>query len=652
MKGEVRGLQEGQEEITEEQQIMSRHPGAVGPVNEETVEKALSTYKEYKDGIQALRNRVVRAEEWWRLNHWNQMERGASSKSDQKPTSAWLFNSIINKHADFMDNYPIPAILPREKSDEQTAKVLSEVVPVIMEQNGMAKTYSECCWDKPKIGTAVYGVFWNKQKENGLGDIEISHTDLLNIVWQPGIGDIQESRNVFVTRIVDRDLLIEEYEFLKDRIKGGAAERPEYIYESNIKTDDQVTVYDWYYKRRIRGENGTGKTILHYCKFVEGAVLYATENDVRLVGRGWYDHGKYPFVLDTMFPEKGSPAGFGYLDVMINPQEYIDRLDGVILKAAMLNKPRFMVSNGVNVNVEELTDLSRDIVTVNGTVDESRVKQIKPPEISDVVISQRDAKVNELKETSGNRDFSQGSTASGVTAASAIAALQEAGSKLSRDMIKNTYTAYEEIVTLVVELIRQFYDLPRCFRITGESGEMEYRELTNEGMKNERIPMMSGGGVNITERRPVFDIKISAQKASPYSRIANNELAKELFGMGIFNPQLADQAKAVVTMMDFDRKEEVLKIIHENGTMYETIQHMQGVMVQMAELIAKTTGDTSVLQAVGAAGMGADLAMADTDPRAGKGEQVKADNLGGAANQDNSQAGKARKQAAAATEVK
>ena len=649
MEREERTLQEGQEGLAEEQQILSRYPGAIGPVGEETVAKALNTYKEYKNGIQALRDRVVRAEEWWRMNHWGQIGKGMESSSDQEPASAWLFNSIINKHADFMDNYPIPAILPRERSDEQTAKVLSEVVPVIMEQNGMAKTYSECCWDKPKIGTAVYGVFWNKQKENGLGDVEISHTDLLNIVWQPGITDIQESRNVFTTRIVDQDLLIEEYEFLKDRIKGGTAERPEYIYESNIKMDDKVTVYDWYYKRRIYGENGVVKTVLHYCKFVEGVVLYATENDVRLAGRGWYDHGKYPFVFDTMFPEKGQPAGFGYLDVMINPQEYIDRLDAIIMKAAFLNKPRFMVSNGVNVNVDELTDLSKDIVTVNGTVDESRVKQIRPPEISDVVISQRDAKVNELKETSGNRDFSQGSTASGVTAASAIAALQEAGSKLSRDMIKNTYTAYEEIVALVVELIRQFYDLPRCFRITGKNGETEYRELTNERMKNESIPMMSGGGVNITERRPVFDIKISAQKASPYSRIANNELAKELFGMGIFNPQLADQAKAVVTMMDFDRRDEVLKIINENGTMYETIQHMQGIMMQMAELIAKTTGDLSIVQALETEGVGAEPAMTGINIHA---RDVKTDNLGKERNPDNSQAGKAREQAASATEVR
>jgi len=80
------------------------------------------------------------------------------------------------------------------------------------------------------------------------------------------------------------------------------------------------------------------------------------------------------------------------------------------------------------------------------------------------------AHIEELKETRGNRDFSQGGTTSGVTATSAIAALQEAGSKLSRDMIKGSYHAFTQIACLVIRLIRQFYDEPRAFRILGEQG--------------------------------------------------------------------------------------------------------------------------------------------------------------------------------------
>lgn len=619
--------------------------GVKGPVGEGEVKKAAETYRKYKDGLAALHSRVVGAEEWWKNNHWERFESGGEQGS-VKPVSAWLFNSIINKHADFMDNYPMPAILPREKSDEGTAKLLTDVVPVVMEQNGFAKTYNEASWDKPKTGTAVYAVLWDPQKENGLGDIEITGVDILNLVWQPGVDDIQDSRNLFVTQVMDLDVLRERYPYLPDGIKGGMVERPKYNYEEQMDETGKVVVYDWYYKREVRTEGGGSRTVLHYCKFVDGHVIYASANDPEYALRGWYDHGKYPFVLDVQFLEKGSPAGFGYLDVMVNPQEYIDRLDQVILQNALMNRPRYFASNSTNVDLDKFTDLSQDIVPVMGDVSEDRLRQITPPQISDIVFTQRDSKINELKETSGNRDFSQGSTASGVTAASAIAALQEAGSKLSRDMIKNTYTAYEEVVLMVIELIRQFYDMPRCYRITRPNGTDEYVEFTNEGLAEERIPGMPGEGLYV--RRPVFDIRVSAQKASPYSRIANNELAKELFQMGVFNPQLADQAKAVVSMMDFDRRDEVLKIINENGTMYEELVRMQQTVQQMAELIYKTTGDASILDALAASGAPG-LGMTETGAA---GQSVRTDQLGRAVNADTSTAGKARERVNGATEVR
>lgn len=616
------------------------------PIGTKEIDEALQTLLQYKRDKQALTDRIVNAEEWWKNNHWDRFSSASSNPNDTQPVSAWLFNSIINKHADFMDNFPCPAILEREESDREIAKMLSSVVPVILEQNGFERTYSECSWDKPKIGTAIYGVFWNPEKENGLGDIDIKHMDVINMFWEAGVDDIQKSRNVFTVEMMDRDLLEEEYPEIKDKTQAEIIYKPEYLYESNLDTTNKVQVIDWYYKKRIRAEvNGimTTKTILHYCKFIPGVVLYATENDQEMQYTGWYDHGMYPFVCDAMFPEKGSPAGFGYLDIMVNPQEYIDKLDQVILKSAMLNRPRYFVSNSAGINEQEFADMSNDFVHCSGSVDESQIQQIKVPQMSDGVFKIREEKIEELKETSGNRDFSQGGTTSGVTAASAIAALQEAGSKLSRDMIKETYTAYSSTVTMVIELIRQFYTLPRCYRITQPNGEAQYIELTNESLQPQQDSMMDG---ELSARRPVFDIKVAAQKASPYSRIANNELAKELFGMGVFNPQIADQAMAVVTMMDFDRRDEVLKKIQENGLMYQQIQQMQAAMVQMADVIAQTTGNTKLLDAVGQMAGPAQTGI-NVNP-----QQVKTNSLGAPVSTDNSQAGQARERVATATEVR
>lgn len=617
------------------------------PIGEKQIGEAMERLRKYKTGKAALDERVVNAEEWWKNNHWERFGSESSNENDPEPVSAWLFNSIINKHADFMDNYPCPAILPREESDEELAKILTEVVPVILEQNKYDSTYNECSWDKPKTGTAIYGVFWNPEKENGLGDIDIRCQDIMNIYWEPGIKDIQRSRDIFTTELVD----VEELEYLYPQVKGkiqktGEVVKSEYIYEENIDTSQKVQVIDWYYKIKARLENGGIKTILHYCKFIPGTVLYASENDPETAQTGWYEHGKYPFVFDVMFPEKGSPAGFGYLDVMANPQEYIDKLDQIILKCSVLNRPRFFVQEGVGINEEEFADLKRDLIHVSGNVDTTRLRQIDPPQLSNYVIEMRNAKIEELKETSGNRDFSQGSTTSGVTAASAIAALQEAGSKLSRDMIKGSYIAHAEVVTLTIELIRQFYDLPRCFRITQPNGNAGYVQMDNTQLQPQPMDMQ---GEDIFARKPYFDIKVSAQKASPYSRIANNELAKELFGMGLFNPQIADQAMAVVQMMDFDRRDEVMKKIQENGTMYQKLQQMTQLLMQLAAMVTDFSGRPDLLAAVQS--LTGDM-PGMTDVQVDPSQHVKTNSLGEATGMDTSTAGKARDRAASATEVR
>jgi hypothetical protein len=191
--------------------------------------------------------------------------------------------------------------------------------------------------------------------------------------------------------------------------------------------------------------------------------------------------------------------------------------------------------------------------------------------------------VDELKEVTGNRDISTGGTTSAVTAASAIAAMQEAGSKLSRDASKASYRAFRKVCLMVIELIRQFYDIPRCFRIMGENGAQRFVQYSNAGIS----PQFQGVemGVDMGYRLPLFDIEITAQKQSPYSKMSQNELALQFFGAGFFNPKMSDQALACLDMMDFDRKQFIMQKISQNGTLYQQLIMAQQTMLKLAQVV-------------------------------------------------------------------
>ena len=546
-----------------------------GVVNKKTIEKAIATLKKYKDGKKSLEDTIVENEQWWKVRHWDVIGKGEDASRPQ-PASAWLFNSLASKQADMMDNYPEPNVLPREKGDEMSAKTLSSILPVIYERNNYEETYSNAAWYKLKHGVSAKGVFWNTELGDGLGDVDTQFIDILNIFWQPGITDIQASRNLFIVSLKDNDLLEMEYPQLKGKIGGKVIDVKEYVYDDAVDVSDKSVVVDWYYKKR----NSAGKPVLHFCKFVGSEILFASENDSMYAENGFYNHGLYPVVFDVLFPEEGTPVGFGYIAIMKSPQMYIDKLQQVMLEnAIMATKPRYFAKKNMGINVDEFLDWTRPIVYVEGDIDEERLKQIDVQQVGGAAHNILQMKIDELKETSGNRDVSQGSTSGGVTSGAAISALQEAGNKLSRSLISASYRAYTKECYLAIELMRQFYDETRSFRITGETGKYEFVNFNNKMMQGEALPPSYEGQdlePDYVElfRKPVYDIVIKPQKRSPYSKLAQNELGKELYGLGVFNPQLAEQSMTLLEMMDFDGIEAVREKVQQGQTLLNMVNQL------------------------------------------------------------------------------
>ena len=549
-------------------------------IGTEQVAKATALLQRYKTGKAALDKRIVDNELWFRMQHWanykNEMMEGKP-----KPSSGWLFNSIANKHADAMDNYPEPNVLPRAADDEQTAKVLSKILPVLLEQAEYEQVYSDTWWRKLKQGTGVKGIFWDPGLRNGVGDISIKSMDLLMMYWEPGVMDIQDSPNLFSLAVADNEQLKAQYPQLEGHT-GSTLEVAKYIHDQSIDTSDKSVVVDWYYKKAR--ENGP--PLLHYCKFCNGVVLYASENDPALAGRGFYDHGKYPFVFDPLFMEEDSPAGFGYIDVMKECQTAIDRMNHAMDENVLLaSKQRYVLSDTAGVNEEELADLSRDIVHVAGRLGDESFRPLQTAGLQGNSLSYRNSRIEELKEISGNRDMTQGGTAGGVTAASAIAALQEAGSKLSRDMLKSAYRAFARECYLIIDLMRQFYDEERVFRVIGPAGGREFVPFSGAALRARPMGLM--GGVELGSREPVFDIVVSAEKKSTFSRLSQNETAKECYQLGFFAPQNADAALAALEMMDFEGIEKVRQRVRQNGTL---AQKLTAAQMQIARFNEKLSG--------------------------------------------------------------
>ena len=540
------------------------HISEAPPIGREQLREALDTLRRCKAGKANLERRIIENEEFWKLRHWEHIpEQGTTGL---KTKSAWLVNVLLSKHADAMDAYPEPACLPRAADDEAEARLLSRVVPVILAQNDFAGVWSDNWWKKLKAGMAIYGVFWDRDKRGGLGDVSVVRVDPLSLYWEPGITDLQRSRNLFHVELADNETLTARYPQLEGQLRGGGFTASRYLYDDSVDTSDKSPVIDWYYKK-----NCGRRTVLHYVKFVGETILFSTENDPAYAG-GLYSHGLYPFFADVLFPEEGTPAGFGYVDLCKDAQRQIDLMNNAIVaNCVAAATPRWLKRGDDGVNEEEYADWTRPFVHVQGSIEENALRQITVAPLSGNYLNILASKINEIKETSGNRDVNNGGVAGGVTAASAIAAMQEQSGKLSRDQIQGSYRCFRQVVGCVIALIRQFYDTPRKLRIVGPDGAVEYLRFDNSLLK-------AGEPTEL-------DVEVTAQKQSSYNKLSYNEMALQFFQLGFFRPELADQALAALEMMDFKGRDALRCRIAENGALRLRLARTEAQLQGLRELL-------------------------------------------------------------------
>ena len=585
-------------------------------ITDKDVKKAMGILQKYKECKANLERRIVENEEWFKMQHWLMIQKKEQKKDDIRPASAWLFNSIINKHADIMDNFPEALILPRERSDEATAKTLSSVIPVILQQNDYEQVYSDIGWYKLKAGSSAQSICWDNTKLNGLGDISIKKCDIINLFWQSGITDIQDSANVFYVTLVDNDELKKNYPNLKSLGNYPELDVNKYIYDDQVDTTEKSAVVDWYYKQHVSGYDKDGipqtKTILQYCKFCNGQVLFASENDPQMREEGFYRHGMYPFVIDTMYPEEGMLCGFSDIDVMKDCQAYIDKMQQAILDNALSNsRNRAIFNDAAGINEKEFSDPSCTLVHANGNLGENAYRPLEGKPLHGIYVTVLNNKIQELKDTSGNTASSQGQ-ASSVTSASGIASLQEAAGKLARDSNKSAYRAFAHVVQMVIELIRQFYTEERCFRITGDDGEQDFVDFDNSGL----LPREQGQAfeIDLGNRLPIFDTEIRPAKKSAYSKESQNQMALNFYAAGFFAPANADAAIACLNMMEFDGKEKTLAQIKQNQTLFAQVMQLQQMVQQLTAVVDAQNGTNLSGQTPDVAST---AAMSGTDTKGG-----------------------------------
>ena len=545
-----------------------------GNVKSEFIDKAKRSLARYEADKQPLVDRIRDNISVYRQEYacmYNE------KKNTTEPKAAFILSAVETKKADFSDNYPVPNLLPREPSDEDAARILSQVVPTILDSTEFKKVYKEHSLQKIKKGTGIYGIFYNQAREK----MEICELDLLSVYCDMHVRDVQDSEFLFIVEYVSNGLLREKYPHAQELFSGDAQQEGYIGGNKTVTIPDKTKIIDCYYKKN----DGT----VHLMKLCKGCVIEATE-DIPGYENGIYRHGEYPVVFDCFYPDDDSPFGFGLIDVAKAPQKYIDLLDGAILKNCFRSGiPKTIISKDSGINPDDFSDDSKEIIEAHN-LNEYTYRVVEKRSLPAEVINHRNSKIVELKEFIGNRDFQQGGTSNGVTSGSALQVLQESGDKLSRSQIDDSYQAYKKLVSLCIENIREFYTEEKIYRITNDLGGKEYVKFSNKMLMGEVVHRDALGFV--LEKKPKkveFDISIVPQRQNLYKRETNNQTVTQLWQMGFFNPQNADLSIIALKAMNFDGRDSLIQSLTELRDRQKKMQELQalqgGADVPMMEMM-------------------------------------------------------------------
>ena len=507
--------------------------------------RAAELFSEFRSAYLPEWQRLTGCEQMYRGNHWYDVP--VTDPNEPRPVTPVIQSTIENISADLMDRIPMPVIAPESRRDREAARVIEAVILQNHDAACYAREYRNIVHDLLVGGYCVQEVGYDPEENGGLGGAFIRHTDIRNILFDPLAADLQEGRAVFKIKLATRRWLEERYPehapFLGDDGYRAADAAEDPLLAADKRNSMLLLEYWW---REYDAEND--RYAVHMALIAGNRVLRDSRDEKP---EGYYAHGKYPFILTALFPRRGSCLGFGIVDLYGTQQRYADKLDQIVLKnALMASHNKLLVTEGSGFDTEDLRDWSKEVHRGESL---GGVTWFSTPPLPAYIISYLRELRETIKEDSGANDFSRGRNGGGITAASAIEAMQEMAGKRSRMISRQLHEAFRDAVRMEIEVEREFNYFTRTVHVLIDG------ELCERSFESTMLEYDAVGGV----RLPIeFCIKVRAQQEMKYSAASQNELALKMLAAGILTPYQAAE------MMSFDGKEQVLRELNERkGTL-------------------------------------------------------------------------------------
>ena len=357
-------------------------------------------------------------------------------------------------------------------------------------------------------GTAVWFVQWNG-KEGEYGNINIKPIDPFNIFPDPLAENIDNSEYIVYATYKNANQLKQMFPNKASAIEGSRINMSELVAnrdENDSQEENQVLVLEmWCRDWTTMDENVKDEQVLKYpkgrvitCLPELGIILDDKKNP--------YKDGKFPFVLMKNYDVPFKFWGVGEVEQILSPQIYINELTNQIIdNAKSTANMQWIIDKNSGIGQGKLTNRPGLVIRKNPG---SEVRRDTPPPMPTYVRETIDVMKADIQDISGVLDSLKGEKQTGVVAASAIRALQEASQSRIRLKIKIMESNLSELANMVYSRMQQFWKLDRWVRITDIEGNPLFREIGQRVLQNDYDLKVQAGSTMPVNKNAMMDLMI------------------------------------------------------------------------------------------------------------------------------------------------
>lgn len=494
-----------------------------------------------------------------------------------------LKSTINNCVADQMQNMPEAKLLPERPELQEAVEDMQDLLHhVVYEVNNYEYVHRRRSEDFYTTGTSVLQIAWDPDMTFGKGDIAIIRWPVEAFLWDPQAENIQDARALMKISWHPMSWYEQHYPEAFPYINAEDGMHDEVgIPESQkgrVDADEPRAMLVEYWYRKYNSKTHKYSINVSYC--AGGALLGHDENV--------YQHGMYPFVMDTYSIYEGSSAGEGMVDELAPMMRYINRYARYIdMNLRMSSKGRMVVRKNSGIDRESLANWEEDIVEGDAVQQGMDWNWIQNVPFNGMISNQMYQFQNDMKQDAGANQFTRGETTGGIVSGKAITALQTAGGKIQQMRTLDMNAGFKQAIIQVLWLMAEKYDDDRVFMVTGQRNN-RIRQIAVDTQK------MFGKGKGAVAAPP-YTVQIEIVSRDPNRLDSQNEIYMQAYTMAAQAQQFFPLS-ALFRIMNLEGKDKLLPVIEQNENYQQQMMDLQQQNQQMMEQMASLQEENAALK--------------------------------------------------------